>query len=123
MARTAVCLGLALLAGCGGSKSGGDGGQTPDPGHKVGGPSGDPTVGAKDCAAVGGECVGVGDCGVGAGFLSETSCQSHPGVACCLKTCGTATEDFSCCDGSAKFRPSCANGELACPAGRTRCAP
>ena len=71
------------------------------------------------CADVGGTCSAVGDCGVGAGLLAEPSCGAAH-LVCCLPVSACPTEDFSCTDGSACFRPSCTDGELVCAEGQSR---
>ena len=70
---------------------------------------------AGACAAAGGSCVGVGACGPGVGFIGSAACAGGSSV-CCMSSCG-GPEDFSCCTGSATFRPSCVSGALECTVG------
>jgi hypothetical protein len=75
------------------------------------------------CDMSGGNCTGVGDCGVGRGHLSPVSCNAGPGVACCVPQgqCGAATETFTCCSDAATFRPACIGDQLTCLPGHMRC--
>ena len=75
----------------------------------------------KICADVGGTCKGIGDCGVGAGHMSNISCNKVY-LTCCIPSgqCG-GPEDFKCCKNLAKFRPRCVDGLLECAPDQHKC--
>ncbi len=81
------------------------------------------TDAGRTCASQGGRCDAVSACGPGAGYLGSSADCASPSSVCCLPltACGSQAE-FDCCSGSATFRPSCADGKLACLSGQTRCA-
>jgi hypothetical protein len=71
--------------------------------------------------SAGGSCTAVSACGVGGGYLANfNDCPGAGSQVCCLPltACGNAKE-FECCEGAARFRPSCATGQLYCPTGDT----
>lgn len=77
--------------------------------------------GERRCIEAGGACTIFADCEVGEGFiagggLDELNCGDSYSL-CCLAECGGATEDIECSDGSATFRPTCAEDTLSCPDG------
>jgi hypothetical protein len=76
---------------------------------------------AAACQAAGGKCVPLGDCARGKGSLADGATCGPPRLACCVQGCGE--ESFSCCDGSATYRPKCSKGKLVCPPSQKRCDP
>lgn len=106
-------------SGAGGTTTAGAGGTT------TAGTGGANTAGTggttTECAAIGGTCKGVGDCGKGEGFLASTASGCQGGsFTCCLEACGGEVEDFVCCDATASFRPNCDGQKLVCLPGKTR---
>jgi hypothetical protein len=99
----------------------------PPPGPAAPGPAapavgGMPAEGADaECRSVGGTCVAVSECAPGTGFLAEPDCGAVH-LACCVSSCA-GTQEFACCDGEAKFRPACEDGQLVCKPGQERCSP
>ena len=75
----------------------------------------------SDCEKAGGSCVAVSACGVGAGVVTSQSCGGSASVQCCLPTCGSAVEDFFCCNDSFNTRPTCNDGKLECLTGHHVC--
>ncbi len=95
---------IVSLLGCGRTPTAEDGGAVPT------------------CASLGGTCGAVSACSAGAGYLTQSTsdCTGAASVCCLpLSACGSQAE-FTCCEASSTFRPSCVSGQLVCTVG-TRC--
>jgi hypothetical protein len=77
-----------------------------------------PQVTETACKNAGGQCVGVGSCGLGSGHMdNHEKCPGEPDSVCCqpASACGGPTE-FVCCAAGKTFstRPECTGGQLQC---------
>jgi hypothetical protein len=109
-----------LDAGAAGRADPGDAGAASDvDAGSTGGEGADSPFDANECGAVGGECMGIGEClnSGGQSTPPEIACEGGIGVACCVpyERCGEV--DIECCSDGTTYRPACDGDQFVCVVG------